>query len=146
MVEGGNLIGLTEDEYNSLSIAKQNSLKNRAITTLENAGADYVIDNLQDLINLISAIDTDQKYEPQPAPILLTPGPLTTSPVVKKQMSVDHGTWDDEYKADTQAVRQALLKLANVSSANYTAVLMQEAARLPWNRQLERRSQSSRQF
>nr|WP_275078002.1 2-aminoethylphosphonate--pyruvate transaminase [Lentilactobacillus parabuchneri] len=70
-------------------------------------------------------MDTDQKYEPQPAPILLTPGPLTTSPVVKKQMSVDHGTWDDEYKADTQAVRQALLKLANVSSANYTAVLMQ---------------------
>lgn len=125
MVEGGNLIGLTEDEYNSLSIAKQNSLKNRAITILENAGADYVIDNLQDLINLISAIDTDQKYEPQPAPILLTPGPLTTSPVVKKQMLVDHGTWDDEYKADTQAVRQALLKLANVSSANYTAVLMQ---------------------
>lgn len=60
VVEGGNLIGLTEDEYNSLSIAKQNSLKNRAITILENAGADYVIDNLQDLINLISAIDTDQ--------------------------------------------------------------------------------------
>ncbi|MFD1126001.1 2-aminoethylphosphonate--pyruvate transaminase [Lentilactobacillus raoultii] len=59
------------------------------------------------------------------APLLLTPGPLTTSRTVKEQMLVDHGTWDDEYKEDTQQVRAALVKLANASKKTYTAVLMQ---------------------
>ncbi len=29
---------------------------------------------------------------------LLTPGPLTTTDTVKKEMLVDHCTWDDDYK------------------------------------------------
>ena len=56
---------------------------------------------------------------------LLTPGPLTTSHSVKKEMLVDHCTWDDDYKQITQKIRKELLKLAHVSEEEYTAVLMQ---------------------
>ncbi|MGC2993298.1 2-aminoethylphosphonate--pyruvate transaminase [Enterococcus faecalis] len=56
---------------------------------------------------------------------LLTPGPLTTTKSVKQAMIVDHCTWDQEYKSITQEIRQKLLDLANVSSSDYTAILMQ---------------------
>ena len=56
---------------------------------------------------------------------LLTPGPLTTTDTVKKEMLFDHCTWDDDYKQITQKIRKELLKLAHVSEEEYTAVLMQ---------------------
>ncbi|MBQ6322132.1 MAG: 2-aminoethylphosphonate--pyruvate transaminase [Lachnospiraceae bacterium] len=56
---------------------------------------------------------------------LLTPGPLTTTDTVKKEMMVDHCTWDNDYKVITQKIRGELLKLAHVSAEDYTAVLMQ---------------------
>ncbi|MGM0239289.1 2-aminoethylphosphonate--pyruvate transaminase [Enterococcus sp. AZ103] len=56
---------------------------------------------------------------------LLTPGPLTTTDSVKQAMLVDHCTWDQKYKEITQTIRQELLQLAHVTSAEYTTVLMQ---------------------
>ena len=56
---------------------------------------------------------------------LLTPGPLTTSETVKKEMMVDHCTWDNDYKSITQKIRRELLELAQVSPDEYTVVLMQ---------------------
>ncbi len=56
---------------------------------------------------------------------LLTPGPLTTTDTVKKEMLFDHCTWDDDYKKITLSIREQLLKLAHVSEPEYTAVLMQ---------------------
>ncbi|WP_200849434.1 2-aminoethylphosphonate--pyruvate transaminase [Enterococcus sp. CSURQ0835] len=56
---------------------------------------------------------------------LLTPGPLTTSQTVKEAMLVDHCTWDEDYKRITRKIRQQLLELAEVSAADYTAVLLQ---------------------
>lgn len=56
---------------------------------------------------------------------LLTPGPLTTSDTVKKEMMFDHCTWDDDYKKITQKIRKELLSLAHVSEEEYTVVLMQ---------------------
>lgn len=56
---------------------------------------------------------------------LLTPGPLTTTETVKKEMMFDHCTWDDDYKKITQKIRGQLLQLAHVSEDAYTAVLMQ---------------------
>ena len=55
---------------------------------------------------------------------LLTPGPLTTTETVKKEMMFDHCTWDDDYKKITQQIRAELLKLAHVSDDTYTAILM----------------------
>ena len=56
---------------------------------------------------------------------LLTPGPLTTTETVKKEMLFDHCTWDDDYKQITQSIRRQLLSLAHVSGEDYTVVLMQ---------------------
>ncbi|MEE1196257.1 MAG: 2-aminoethylphosphonate--pyruvate transaminase [Lachnospiraceae bacterium] len=56
---------------------------------------------------------------------LLTPGPLTTTETVKKEMLTDHCTWDDDYKSITQKIRKELLELAHVSEEEYTVVLMQ---------------------
>ena len=51
---------------------------------------------------------------------LLTPGPLTTTDTVKKEMMVDHCTWDDDYKEITQKIRRDLLALAGLSEEDYT--------------------------
>lgn len=56
---------------------------------------------------------------------LLTPGPLTTTDSVKKEMMNDHCTWDRDYKNITQNIRKELLSLAKVSENEYTVVLMQ---------------------
>lgn len=56
---------------------------------------------------------------------LLTPGPLTTTDSVKKEMLFDHCTWDDDYKQITQWIRKELLALAHVDETEYTSVLMQ---------------------
>lgn len=56
---------------------------------------------------------------------LLTPGPLTTTETVKKEMLVDHCTWDNDYKQITQHIRRDLLRIAHVSEEEYTVVLMQ---------------------
>ena len=56
---------------------------------------------------------------------LLTPGPLTTTETVKREMMTDHCTWDDDYKQITQKIRKNLLKLAHVTEEDYTVVLMQ---------------------
>ena len=56
---------------------------------------------------------------------LLTPGPLTTTEAVKREMLKDRCTWDDDYKNVTQVIRKQLLKLAQVDEPDYTTVLMQ---------------------
>lgn len=56
---------------------------------------------------------------------LLTPGPLTTTDTVKKEMLFDHCTWDDDYKKITLEIRDQLLKLAHADKKIYTVVLMQ---------------------
>ena len=56
---------------------------------------------------------------------LLTPGPLTTTDSVKREMMFDHCTWDDDYKSITLDIRKKLLNMAHVSEEEYTVVLMQ---------------------
>lgn len=56
---------------------------------------------------------------------LLTPGPLTTTDTVKREMMDDHCTWDNDYKMITQKIRRNLLKLAHASEEEYTTILMQ---------------------
>ena len=56
---------------------------------------------------------------------LLTPGPLSTTESVKREMLVDHCTWDDDYKRITQKIRSELLTIGHCPETDYTAVLMQ---------------------
>lgn len=57
-------------------------------------------------------------------PILLTPGPLTTSLPTKTAMLRDWGSWDAAFNALTAAVRRQLLDIAN-GHASHVCVPMQ---------------------
>ena len=46
-------------------------------------------------------------------PILLTPGPLTTSLKTKTAMLRDWGSWDSNFNAVTARVRERLLGIVN---------------------------------
>ncbi len=56
--------------------------------------------------------------------LLLTPGPLSTTPTVKEVMLRDWCTWDRDYNNIVQQVRAELVALATPATG-YTAVLMQ---------------------
>jgi 2-aminoethylphosphonate-pyruvate transaminase len=51
-------------------------------------------------------------------PILLTPGPLTTSLATKAAMLRDWGSWDSNFNAVTARVRQRLTAIANADSTH----------------------------
>jgi 2-aminoethylphosphonate-pyruvate transaminase len=58
--------------------------------------------------------------------LLLTPGPLSTTPTVKRVMMRDWCTWDDDYNVDVvQVIRQQLVDLAGGYPDTQTSVLMQ---------------------
>jgi len=56
--------------------------------------------------------------------VLLTPGPLSTTPTVKAAMLRDWCTWDDDYGDIVQGIRRKLVSLATPREG-YTSVLMQ---------------------
>lgn len=56
--------------------------------------------------------------------LLLTPGPLTTTPAVKAAMLRDWCTWDDDYNRLVQEIRREVTALATASQ-DYTTVLIQ---------------------
>ena len=51
-------------------------------------------------------------------PILLTPGPLTTSHETKSAMLIDHGSWDEDFRTLTARLRGRLLRAAGGSRAH----------------------------
>lgn len=58
------------------------------------------------------------------APILLTPGPLTTSPRTRRAMMVDWGSWDSDFNELTADVCQRLLAIIH-GEATHTCVPLQ---------------------
>ncbi|MEP5758245.1 MAG: 2-aminoethylphosphonate--pyruvate transaminase, partial [Litoreibacter sp.] len=58
-------------------------------------------------------------------PYLLTPGPLTTSFVVKQAMLKDWGSWDDDFRAMTREMRDKLLGLIGTGAESYDCVPIQ---------------------
>lgn len=53
VLEGSSEIGLLEDEYERLTDEEKNALKNKAAARYREAGADYVVDNLSGVLELI---------------------------------------------------------------------------------------------
>lgn len=123
VVVGSNLIGMSETEFVCLDKLEQARLIADASGKFYEAGADHVVASMADVMPLIEHLN--QEAARKQAPLLLTPGPLTTSVGVKAVMQVDHGTWDDEYKEMTQRIRQQLLTLAHADTDKYTTVLVQ---------------------
>ncbi|AXI54391.1 2-aminoethylphosphonate--pyruvate transaminase (plasmid) [Pseudoseohaeicola sp. NH-UV-7] len=58
-------------------------------------------------------------------PYLLTPGPLTTSYAVKEAMLRDWGSWDGDFRAMTQTMRDALLAMLGQGGEAFDCVPMQ---------------------
>lgn len=59
--------------------------------------------------------------------LLFTPGPLTTSTMVKQAMLKDAGSWHFEFNAIVDKIRRQLLQIAglNHQAGNYEAILLQ---------------------
>src|SRR5208283_5190243 len=57
--------------------------------------------------------------------LLFTPGPLTTSPTVKRAMLRDYGSRDSEFISIIQRIRAGLLDLAGARKGDYEVVLIQ---------------------
>lgn len=64
-------------------------------------------------------------HRPERAPLLFTPGPLTTSPTVKAAMLRDLGSRDPAFLRIVAAVRSELLRLAETDEPEYTTVPVQ---------------------
>ena len=62
------------------------------------------------------------------APILLTPGPLTTSARTRQAMLVDWGSWDRDFNQLTASVCEQLLAIIDGT----TACPCKAAAPSPW--------------
>jgi len=58
-------------------------------------------------------------------PYLLTPGPLTTSYAVKREMLRDWGSWDGDFRAMTHDMRARLLEMLGAGHENFDCVPMQ---------------------
>ena len=71
--------------------------------------------------------DTQPDFEWENPYLLLTPGPLSTSPTVRAAMLRDWCTWDDDYNLGiVTPIREGLVKLASAMRPDdYTSVLMQ---------------------
>ncbi len=70
---------------------------------------------------------TPPAFDPPPMgePWLLTPGPLTTAFETKQAMLRDWGSWDDDFRAMTAALRRKLLEMLGEGRAGYDCVPMQ---------------------
>ena len=56
---------------------------------------------------------------------LLTPGPLTTSPLIKQAMLRDWGSWDEDFRGMTRQLRQQLLAMLEDTKNEFECVPMQ---------------------
>jgi len=74
-----------------------------------------------------SGVDQAPQFEWQNPYLLLTPGPLSTSPTVRAAMLRDWCTWDDDYNLGiVTPIREGLVRLASTTQPElFSAVLMQ---------------------
>lgn len=57
IIEGSSLMGLTEDEYNNLSVEEQELACEAVRQQFESVGADFVINNLSDLSTIVKSLN-----------------------------------------------------------------------------------------
>lgn len=121
IIMGSSALGLTREEVAAMPEAELEERKEAARAAYYKARADYIIDDMDELLGVIA--DINRKLAQNAARKLLTPGPLTTRDSVKQAMLTDHCTWDDEYKAITRSVIDDITHIA--ADDDYTTVLLQ---------------------
>lgn len=121
VIMGSSELGLTRDEVAALSKDELKDRKAVARSAYYKAGADYIIDDMNELFDVVA--DINRRLAQNTSRKLLTPGPLTTRYSVKHAMLTDHCTWDDEYKAITTSVMNDITQIS--ANDDYATVLLQ---------------------
>lgn len=120
LIMGSSQLGLGRDEVAALSPEQLAAEQQRVRAAYYQAGADYIINDLDQLPAVIDDINHALALsEPHK---LLTPGPLTTRNSVKNALHADHCTWDDEYKQITAGVLRDITAIA--ANDDYATVLL----------------------
>lgn len=139
LLTGSSLLGYNQEEYNKLTLKQINEEKARVRQKYLEEGADYIIDNMSELPDVIEEINeklsknerpNNSQILPKQPYLLFTPGPITTSKDVKLTMMTDWGSRENDYLDLVQNVRKKLAEIAcpsDVANANkiYTSVIMQ---------------------
>ena len=121
VIMGSSELGLSRSETAALSGNELNSRKLAVRAAYYKAGADYIIDDMDELPGVL--IDINRRITQNASRKLLTPGPLTTRYSVKHAMLTDHCTWDDEYKKTTTSVMADITQIS--ANGDYATVLLQ---------------------
>ena len=121
VIMGSSELGLSRYEVSALTKDELADRKAAVRRTYYEAGADYIIDEMNELLDVIS--DINRRLAQNAPHKLLTPGPLTTRYSVKHSMLTDHCTWDDEYKAITTSVMNDITHIT--ANNEYATVLLQ---------------------
>ncbi len=121
IILGSSELGYSKEEFEKLTPQEIDNEKERVRASFYQAGADYIIDDMSELLKVID--DINRKLKLNKSHKLLTPGPLTTKSAVKQAMLTDHCTWDDEYKNITKSVMSDITSLA--ANDDYATILLQ---------------------
>ena len=121
VIMGSSELGLTREEVEALDPTELAIRKQAVHERYYQAGADYIIDDIDQLIGVID--DINRKLAQNTAYKLLTPGPLSTRASVKQAMMVDHCTWDDEYQGITTSILNDITAIS--ANDDYATVLLQ---------------------
>ena len=121
VIMGSSELGLNRKEVAALPSEELTCRKAAVRAAYYKAGADYIIDDMSGLSEVI--VDINRRLEQSVPRKLLTPGPLTTRDSVKRAMFTDHCTWDDEYKSITTTVLNDITQIA--ANDSYATVLLQ---------------------
>jgi len=121
VIMGSSDLGLARDEVAALSNEELNERKAFVRAGYYKAGADYIINDMNELLGVID--DINRRLVQNASRKLLTPGPLTTRYSVKHAMLTDHCTWDDEYKEITTSVLNDITHIS--ANDDYATVLLQ---------------------
>ena len=135
LTQSGNELGLTRAEVQALDPAELEAGIGEIEHRFRQAGAHFTARGIWEILPLIRRINgclargeqplyTERRPVSDNPYLLLTPGPLSTTPTVKQAMMRDFCTWDDDYNRIVQGIRRQLTDMAG-GSRDFTTVLMQ---------------------
>jgi 2-aminoethylphosphonate-pyruvate transaminase len=123
----GNGVGLSADALASLPASERELRLAAARQALRAAGADIVINSVASLVPALEEYVIQHPVEsltPLQSPLLLTPGPLTTSTATKAAMLRDWGSWDSAFNELTASVCRDLVAIVN-GQADHVCIPLQ---------------------
>jgi 2-aminoethylphosphonate--pyruvate transaminase/phosphonoacetaldehyde hydrolase len=129
----GNEVGLSREEWEKLPAAERRELEERAALRLAEAGAHFCAGSVAECDDVLALIEgrlaagesPQREKRERKEKLLFTPGPLSTSRVVKQAMMRDLGSRDREFLGIVRGIRRRLLELAGAPADEYQCVLMQ---------------------